>query len=74
LQGLINAVTKVWPDAEHRFCVRHLLQNFQKAGHKGETLKNDLWVIARSTSITKWERNMEKIKVHSHEAYEWIEK
>jgi hypothetical protein len=54
--------------------VRHLFQNFQKAGHKGETLKNDLWVIARSTSITKWERNMEKIKVHSHEAYEWIEK
>jgi transposase-like protein len=38
-KGLINAVEKVFPDAEHRFCVRHLIQNFQRAGHKGETLK-----------------------------------
>jgi hypothetical protein len=27
-KGLINAVEKVFPDAEHRFCVRHLIQNF----------------------------------------------
>jgi hypothetical protein len=26
-KGLINAVQKVFPDAEHRFCVRHMLQN-----------------------------------------------
>jgi hypothetical protein len=28
LHGLINAMGKIWPDAEHRFCVRHLIQNF----------------------------------------------
>ena len=27
-KGLINAVEKVWPYAEHRFCVRHMYQNF----------------------------------------------
>jgi transposase-like protein len=37
-KGLINAVGKIFPDAEHRFCVRHLYQNFHKK-HKGETLK-----------------------------------
>ena len=58
LQGLINDVQKVFPDAEHRFCVRHLLQNFQRAGHRGETLKNDLWAIARSTHLPKWQKKM----------------
>jgi hypothetical protein len=52
-KGLINVVGKIFPDAEHRFCVRHLYQNFHKK-HKGETLKNDLWAIARSTSIPTW--------------------
>jgi len=40
-QGLINAVTEIFLDAEHRFCVGHLYQNFHSI-HKGETLKNDL--------------------------------
>ena len=56
LQGLINVVQKVFPDAEHTFCVRNLLQNFQRAGHRGETLKNDLWAIARSTHLPKWQK------------------
>jgi hypothetical protein len=43
-------VGKIFPNSEHRFCVRHIYQNFHKK-HKGETLKNDLWAIARSTNI-----------------------
>ena len=72
-QGLINAVQKVFPDAEHRFCVRHLHQNFQKAGHKGEVLKNDMWAIARSPNIFKYQQNMDKLKTDSVAAFEWIE-
>ncbi|KAM0899920.1 hypothetical protein ACQ4PT_020989 [Festuca glaucescens] len=71
--GLINVVLKVFPDAEHRFCVRHMLQNFQRAGHRGETLKNDVWAIARSTNVPKWQRNMDKLKVDSEVAFTWIE-
>jgi transposase-like protein len=52
-KGLINAVQKIFSDAEHRFCVRHLLQNFQRAGNRGENLKNGMWAIARSISIPK---------------------
>jgi transposase-like protein len=29
-KGLINAVQKVFPHADHRFCVRHMTQNFYK--------------------------------------------
>jgi hypothetical protein len=72
LQGLINAVKKVFPDSEHRHCVRHVYQNFHKK-HKGQTLKNDLWAVARSTNIPTWERNMEKMKVDSAEAWAWVE-
>jgi hypothetical protein len=64
-KGLINAVQKIFPDAKHIFCVRHLLQNFQRARNRGENLKNDVWEIARSTSIPKWERSMNKLKLDS---------
>jgi transposase-like protein len=73
LQGLINAVEKVFPDAEHKFCVRHMIQNFQRAGHRGETLKNDIWAIVRSTSVPKRKRNMDKLKTDSGGAYNWVE-
>jgi hypothetical protein len=74
LQGLINVVTNIWPDAKPRFCVRHIYHNFQKVGHRGEVLKNNLWVVARSTNIPRWQHNLEKMKVDSKEAYEWVEK
>ena len=67
-QGLINAITEIFPDAEHRFCVRHLYQNFHSI-HKGETLKNDTWAIARSSNTPLWEKNMEQMKKDSLEAY-----
>ena len=73
MQGLINAVQKIFPDSEHRFCVRHMLQNFQKARHRGETLKNDVWAIARSTNVPKWQKNKDKLKMDSEEAHAWIE-
>ncbi|CAN6164305.1 unnamed protein product [Urochloa humidicola] len=72
-KGLIPAVQKVFPDSEHRFCVRHLYSNFQ--GHfKGEVLKDQLWACARSSSVIKWNNNMEKMKALNKDAYDWLEK
>jgi hypothetical protein len=53
--------------------VRHLYQNFQKAGHIGEVLKNHLWTIARSTNIARWQINLDKMQVDSNLAYEWVQ-
>jgi hypothetical protein len=50
-----------------------MIQNFQRAGHRGETLKNDVWAIARSTSVPKWQKSMAKLEVDSHAAFQWIE-
>lgn len=59
-------------DSEQRFCVRHLYQNFHVL-YKGETLKNQLWAIARSSTIPEWEFNMEKMKSLSKDAYAYLE-
>jgi hypothetical protein len=72
-KGLIPAVQQVFPEAEHRFCVRHLYQNFQMH-FKGENLKNQLWACARSSSVRKWNMNMEAMKSVDKAAYEWLEK
>jgi hypothetical protein len=52
VQGLIPAVSKVFPESEHRFCVRHLYSKFQQH-FKGENLKNQLWRYARSSSVVQ---------------------
>ncbi|XP_058223113.1 uncharacterized protein LOC131332829 [Rhododendron vialii] len=41
-KGLIEAVKNLYPNAEHRFCVRHLYNNF-KQDVKGLVLKEILW-------------------------------
>ncbi|CAN6279181.1 unnamed protein product [Urochloa humidicola] len=72
-KGLIPVVQQVFPDSEHRFCVRHLYSNFQ--GHfKGENLRDQLWACARSTTIEKWNINMEKMKALNTDAFAWLEK
>nr|XP_045086124.1 uncharacterized protein LOC123494393 [Aegilops tauschii subsp. strangulata] len=69
--GLINAVRSVFPEAEHRFCVRHLYQNFRKL-YPGETLKELVWACAKSCNEPLFERNMEKMKVACPAGYEWL--
>ncbi|WVZ66010.1 hypothetical protein U9M48_015289 [Paspalum notatum var. saurae] len=72
-KGLIPAVQQVFPEAEHRFCVRHLYANFQEK-FKGEDLKNQLWACARSSSVQAWNRNMERMKALNKDAFEWLDK
>ena len=72
MQGLINVVNELFPEAEHRFYVRHMQQNFQQL-FKGDVLKNQLWKIARSCTVTKFEQYMEEMKVLSLDAYTWLD-
>ena len=70
-KGLINAVNDVFPESEHRFCVRHMWKNFQQL-YKGDALKNQLWKIARSTTVIKYEQYMLEMKVLNEGAYNWL--
>ena len=71
-QGLIKAVRELFSDSPHRFCVRHLWQNFNK-NFKGEALKNQLWKCARSTTEGRFRQNMNQMLVLSKEAHDWLE-
>lgn len=49
-KGLIEVVKNLNPNAEHRFCVRHLCNNF-KQDFKGLVLKEILWKAARACTV-----------------------
>ena len=72
MQGLIAAVKHYFPDAEHRFCVRHLWPNFNQQ-FRGEVLKNQLRKIARCTQMVRYNEAMEEMKLINIEAYKWLE-
>ena len=48
-KGLIDAIAEGFPNSEHRFCVKHMYNNF-KAEHKGLILKQILWGAAKATT------------------------
>ncbi|KAM0038177.1 putative transposase, mutator type, MULE transposase domain-containing protein [Helianthus debilis subsp. tardiflorus] len=49
-KGIIPAIQKVFPAAEHRFCLRHIHENM-KSTWRGDMYKNLLWKAASATSI-----------------------
>lgn len=63
---------ELFPESEHRFCVRHMWQNFQQQ-FKGDVLKNQLWKIAGSTTSVKYEQYMDEMKDISLDAYKWLQ-
>ena len=48
-KGLIDATAQMFPNSKHRFCVRHMYNNF-KIEHKGLLFKQILWVVAKCTT------------------------
>ncbi|KAG8368964.1 hypothetical protein BUALT_Bualt15G0101000 [Buddleja alternifolia] len=67
-KGLVKAVAKVAPRAEHRFCVRHMYNNF-KATFKGVELKQLFWKTASTYNLIGQARELPII-----EMFEWIRK
>ncbi|KAK4395264.1 hypothetical protein Sango_1680700 [Sesamum angolense] len=78
-KGLIEALKELVPDSEHRFCTRHMYQNF-KQKFKSVELKEYFWKAASIANKQDFERYMKKIqeidpKVSEdvETAYEWLE-
>ncbi|GKV00257.1 hypothetical protein SLEP1_g12979 [Rubroshorea leprosula] len=68
---LVPALEEKFPNSEHRFCVRHLYNNF-KTNHKGTTLKEILWKAARSTYEQEFKQAMFEMRCRSPEAADWL--
>ncbi|XP_034208179.1 uncharacterized protein LOC117621734 [Prunus dulcis] len=57
-KGLPGAFEDIVPNAETRFCVRHLWDNFNKT-YKGKVLRDQLWTCARATNVPCFKYQME---------------
>ena len=61
-----------FPHAEHRFCVRHLYENIHQV-HRGETVRQQIWAYAKSTTVAAFDRNMAKLKEDNPGAHAFVE-
>ncbi|KAL3528025.1 hypothetical protein ACH5RR_012681 [Cinchona calisaya] len=49
-KGIIQACESVFPNVDHRFCVKHLQSNWSQAIFKGKALSNTLWAAVKATT------------------------
>ncbi|KAK3440773.1 hypothetical protein EUGRSUZ_B01037 [Eucalyptus grandis] len=70
-KGLVQALANLMPEVEHRFCLRHLYENF-KLHHRGVELKKLLWKAAMATRVCDFDLAMEELKAINKKAYEWL--
>ena len=61
----------LFPTAEHRFCVKHIYNNF-KLNFKGLELKAALWRCATATTVREFEKRMQDMKELDKEAWEYL--
>ncbi|GKB62529.1 mutator type transposase [Tanacetum coccineum] len=73
ITGLLPALEKLFPHAEHRYCVRHIYENMNQTW-KGSEYKEMLWKCASSTTTVLFEKNMQELKDFNKKAYEWLKK
>ncbi|KAG8390948.1 hypothetical protein BUALT_Bualt01G0136600 [Buddleja alternifolia] len=71
-KGLIKAFEEVFPGSDHRFCVRHMHNNFKSEGYRGMAFKNALWMAATATTVNDFRSRMNALKNLSQAAFEWF--
>lgn len=68
----MNAIPIVFPDSEHRYCKRHLLQNMGNKGWRGEKYKGFVDAAIYATTVWDYDKAMEDIKKLNLKAWEWL--
>lgn len=67
-KGLLNAIDKVFPHCNQRFCLRHIYANFQTAGFKGADLKKIMDSTAYAYQKSDFDAAMSDLKAESESA------
>ena len=70
-QGLIHAIETLFLTIEHKYCVKHIYNNF-KVNHKGMELKSVLWRYASTTLVREFKRVMQYLKILDEEAWKYL--
>ncbi|XP_022032807.1 uncharacterized protein LOC110933916 [Helianthus annuus] len=70
-KGLIPALSKVYPSAEHRYCLRHIHENM-KPKWSGDENKNLLWNCASASTIPEFEKSMKAVLDKDKALHDWL--
>ncbi|CAI9304095.1 unnamed protein product [Lactuca saligna] len=70
-KGLHTAVEQIFPNAEHRYCIRHIHDNMRKRWRQTE-YRDHLWRCASATTIPEFEHLMKEFSQYDKEACEWL--
>jgi hypothetical protein len=73
-QGLLTAINNVFPNCPQRYCLRHIYQNFQTAGFRGEELKKYMYQASYSYTEHGYVTAMEGMKKECEPAWKWLSK
>ncbi|KAL5697540.1 hypothetical protein ACHQM5_028673 [Ranunculus cassubicifolius] len=68
-KGLKEVIQQIFPGANHRFCFRHMYQNFKKDNKGGKALETLVWGAARAykkVDCDKWMKQLKDIDAPSH--------
>ncbi|XP_022007989.1 uncharacterized protein LOC110907299 [Helianthus annuus] len=66
-KGILPAITKLFPCAEHIYCLRHIHENM-KSQFKGKLYKDKLWKCASATTIPEFTTTMDELKAFNKKA------
>jgi MULE transposase domain len=72
-KGLENVVAAVFPNAEHRECLRHLMENFKKRFH-GDVYNKNMKPAAYAYTIEQCQIHLDAVKKESAEAIKYLKK
>ena len=71
MQGLIEAVKEILPNAEHRQCARHIVANFSKR-FRGVHFENLFWKACNATTEPTFKLVMNEIEALSKMAHKYL--
>ncbi|XP_076956792.1 uncharacterized protein LOC143632090 [Bidens hawaiensis] len=70
-KGLLPALSDVFPNVEHRYCLRHI-QESMKVKWRGNLFKDMLWKCASATTIPQFNKLMEEVRKADPSLHEWL--
>ncbi|KAK1384026.1 MULE domain-containing protein [Heracleum sosnowskyi] len=70
-KGLRDAIHTLFPTSPHRFCFRHMYQNF-KSHFKGSKLHTMFWNAARAYKAKHFQAHMDSMMVENVKAFEYL--
>ncbi|KAG8363956.1 hypothetical protein BUALT_Bualt19G0076300 [Buddleja alternifolia] len=70
-KGLLPALHEILPEVEHRYCVRHMHNNFKKY-HHGLGLKDRVWNLAKVSTVAQFNWQMDLLKEVDEGAHQWL--